>query len=466
MGASAVALLLRDRAGPEAQRVVVDARGGADYRRLADAVQRAPAASVILVRPGLHEVDGGMRPARDVSIIGDGPGTVVRLRAGRNANVFHITSPGVRIEALRIDANGRNQQLASSNGVLFDGVEGGIVRNCIVEGAAGYNIVGFPGCTGLLIVGNRSELARKEGIELQGCSHCIVEGNIVRDCTLNGLLLWNSTGDCGFNTVRANTVSGSGGYGLLIQDGAHDNAIVGNVLRRSRLGGVALDGSSSAGTSSAADAPHNVVSGNVISNSGGHGISVATVSAAAVHGNVVGDSELSGLHARLARYCTVTGNILQRSGGPGLDLQGDGIVARGNVCRGNGIRDGRASDRAEATIRRGTRAAVTANAFSAGSATSASLWIGPSDGASVASNVVANGIVSGPGAGSVSGAVRLVRARVGAGDTRIRHGLAYPPTTVLARPLGDADIWVAGRATADHIVLRASSPVDAEIMLG
>jgi parallel beta-helix repeat protein len=446
--------------------VTVDAGGDADYRSLDDAVEHAPEGSVIQVRRGRHDVRGQMDPADGVVIRGEGWGSHIRLLDGRNVSVFRITHDGVELENLRIDGNGARQRLASGNAVHFSGVRGGAVRRCFVEAAAGYNIVAFPGSSGLAIVGNRSERARQEGIELQGASRCVIEANQVRDCRINGILLWNSDGDCGFNTVRANVVVGSGAFGLLVQDGAHDNAIAGNVFRGSASHGVVID-SAATPDRPERDAPANILTGNLVSDSGGHGIFLNDVSSALLLGNIVRGSGESGIRAAANRLCSLVGNLVEGCGGPGLDLDGGGLACTGNVCRDSGRRESAPPRRAAASLSAATGANLSANVL-VGADGAPALTLAGTDKPPplIGPNVFAGGGVTGAGARVARGPVRRVAASVGEGETQVEHGLGYTPSTVATLPLGDADVWVAGRATARHLVLRASRPVDVEVIVG
>src|SRR5205823_6470096 len=109
--------------------------------------------------------------------------------------------------------------------------------------ANGYNIVGFYNASNWIISGNHSygtgtgsSRLVHEGIELQGVSYCTVVGNTLSNIRYNGILLWNSAGDCHRNVVSGNTVRGCGDSAIKLEDGAHDNTITGNSCDASNWG--------------------------------------------------------------------------------------------------------------------------------------------------------------------------------------------------------------------------------------
>jgi len=187
------------------------------------------------------------------------------------------------------------------------------VRDC-----AGYNIVGFPGARGWLIQGNHVESTGtgpnrwpKEGIELQGSSMCRVVANHVVNVRVNGILLWNSTGDCFGNVIVANTIVKAGRCGIWLEDGAHDNTVLGNSTRDCAFGVRVSD-------EGAIFAPcaRNTISGNICCNGAGSGVQLLSVGSQIVTNNVC-----SGF----------TGNGFQVVGGSG------GTVVADNQAVANGF---------------------------------------------------------------------------------------------------------------------------------
>src|SRR4051795_10622595 len=133
--------------------IVVDANGGGAYTDFEPAVRAAPANATIEVRPGTYTVNQGhISPAPGVLITGAGYGSVIRSKDGLDANVFQISNDYVVLENLRVDGNGGAQSFRTGNCVMFDSNHG-VVRNCFVHDAAGYNIVGFPGSADWVIEG-------------------------------------------------------------------------------------------------------------------------------------------------------------------------------------------------------------------------------------------------------------------------------------------------------------------------
>ena len=456
--------------------IVVDVAGTGDYTSLEAAVAAAPTDCTIFVKRGLYTIQGGnMRPPGGVRIVGEGYGTHIRARDGMNANLFLLEHDNCAIENLRIDGNGSNQALASGNCVYLDGVKGARVMGCWVEQSPGYNIVAFPGTTHAVIDGNHVSSSRKEGIELQGASYCSVTGNAVWDAGFNGILLWNSTGDCANNAVTGNTVSGSGGFGISASEGAHDNTITGNTAVSNAQHGILVDDAG----------PHAIV-GNVARSNGtsgaGTGIRVQGTSNCLISGNLVSDNNGPGILVNGAHATVVASNNVFANSQTGIMLSAAypgpvwGSVVEGNVSSGNG-RDTTQSNRSGISIRGPFVGTVIAHnrCFDPSSPPTQlfgfvtvddgpkNLVVGPNafDGNAQGGQSLASG-------GNVAAvAYRIVSATVGTSQVAVPHGLPYAPRTMSITMTSPGSVWRSSASDATNVYLRADAPGrTAEVTLG
>lgn len=320
--------------------VAVDAGGGGDTTDLEAAVAQAPPDTLITVAPGLYTVRSGqMHPREGVTIRGSGRMSVVRARAGLNTNLFQIHSDGVTIERLFVDGNGTAQKPSSSNGIYFDSAGGGRVLDCLVRDCAGYNIVGFPGARRWLVQGNLVESTGSgsgrwptEGIELQGASQCRVIANHVVNARINGILLWNSTGDCSGNVIAANTIERSGRCGIWLEDGAHDNTVVGNAVADCTFGVRISDEGAIAQPSAG-----NVVSANICRGGAGAGLQLLSVGSQIVTANVCTNFTTNGFQVVGGSGSVLSDNRAATNGFSGFLLDKTaGVRLAGNLAEDNG----------------------------------------------------------------------------------------------------------------------------------
>jgi nitrous oxidase accessory protein len=453
--------------------LVVDASGGGDYTSIEDAVAAAPAGAVIDVRPGTYPVSAGlMRPAAGVTIRGSGYGSVVRAVNALNKAIFRLESDSITIRDLRIDGNGANQNQSASNCIVLRGQQAKIV-NCWVHDASGYNIVAEPTGNAALISGNHSYstlgtsiAVPREGIEIQGASWCTVTGNVVYGVAQNGILLWSSSGDCGFNSVVGNTVHGCRRAGIGLEDGAHDNAVAGNTVSGNNWGIYSTNNGASGAPS------FNSITGNTI-----HGCSNG-VQIEGGSGTVVADNSVraiksgNGIVLLNARDATASGNRLNGNSLAGILLQdANDCVVSGNVATNNG--QNTASDNRRIGIvlvqYQGTCAnnVVTGNRCHDTQATKTQQYgialYNKCDNNMLSQNVLdgnaARGLLlsNGP-ANTLGAAFRRLGVTVGTSPTAIAHGLSYVPNAIDVSMTSPGSIWRASGSTTTMIYLQADAP--------
>ena len=457
--------------------LVVDVLGGGDFDDLETAIASVAEDTTIHVRAGRFVIErGNMSPAAGVHVVGEGYATHVILRPGTSQNVFRCEAPHVVLDNLRIDGDGTRQEFASGNCVMFsEGAHGSAVIDCDVEAASGYNIVAFPGCREVIIAGNSSSDALEVGIELQGASSCTVAGNVVRNARQNGILLWGSTGDCAFNTVTANTVVGCREFGVLVQDGAHDNTIAGNTITDSRGFGVIVDdttvsGRAARGTTNpyrateSRDCFGTVIQGNVIVRSGRDGIRLNGATRCSVAGNIVRQSGDNGINVATARGCVLQGNVVTGNGGDGIVLDGPGSACTANVVYSNG-RAAREERGAAGIVlgESGDGSVIVANrcfAGSEGEQDSGILTMGDTGEAMLVANVLLGNRrtpVSQPDEESDRLHIcphRRIVVEISGRTTRVVHGLGYSPRSVTIVAHQRASVWQARPSDREAVYLQ------------
>jgi parallel beta-helix repeat protein len=462
--------------------IVVDAAGGGDYTDLEAAVAAAQPDSLIQVRPGNYPIKNGvMNPAAGVVIQGSGYGTHLRAVNALNKAIFRVYGDHVVIRDLRIDGNGANQNQSSSNCVAWRGAYGKLL-DCFIHDASGYNVVGEPGADHWVVEGNQSYstlgtsiAVPREGIELQGVSYCAVVGNVVEGVAQNGILLWNSSGDCGFNTVAGNTVRGCRRAGIGLEDGAHDNSVSANTVSSCNWGIYGTNNGSSG-------APHhNAITGNTVF-SCSNGVQIeggaGTVFADNVVRAITGGNGVTLLNTRGA---SVTGNTSSGNSLAGFLIQ-DSVdsVCSGNVAYDNGQNTASDNRRAGVVLNQYQGACannvVTGNRCYDSQGAKTQLYgialFNKCDNNVVSENVLdgngARGLLLSNGPTNVMAAgVRKIAVTVGAGVTAVQHGLSYVPNVVSVSMTSPGDIWRAAGSTTTTIYLRADAPGrTADVLVG
>jgi parallel beta-helix repeat protein len=460
---------------------VVDAAGGGDYTDLGPAVAAAPAGAHIYVKEGLYTINSRLSPATGVTITGAGYGAHVQAANGLNANVFQIESDYVTLESLRIDGNASNQS-GDMNCVFFNSSFGRIT-GCFVHDANGYNIVGFYNGGNWIIEANHSYGTGSprlvhEGIELQGVSYCTIVGNTVSNIQSNGILLWNSSGDCHHNTVVGNTVRQCGGAAIKLEDGAHDNTISGNSCDSSNWG-IWLNNAGSSG------APKdNAVVGNTAVGTANNGIQLSSITDCVVTDNVLRDHGSHGIFARGSRGCAFNGNVVTSNDQAGIVLQDTSdCVCTGNICSNNGQNTASSNYRSGIVLYQ--TGGTCANNVVSGNRCFDSQGSKTQNYGIAILNSVVNTVLSGnllEGNGSSKNALnessvaipqtfnvpyRRLTATVGSSQASVPHGLPYTPNVVTITMTSSGTVYKSAPADGTNVYLRADGPNrTAELLVG
>ena len=203
--------------------------------------------SVILLE-GTYSITGPINLASNVALIGQGPGTVLRVPNAFNANLNVVSASGVSrvvVANLRIDGNRANQTAGIMNGVYFYNVTYGEIRSCYLENLRG------------------------NGIALYRSSNNTVSGNTCQGNYYEGIFLWESSNNniCGNTCIENSQLTDNTYSNIEIFLNSDYNLISGNVCRRGALTNKPKYGINIA----TSDCDYNMVEGNDLYDSGSTG---------------------------------------------------------------------------------------------------------------------------------------------------------------------------------------------------
>jgi parallel beta-helix repeat protein len=247
-----------------------------DQVEINKAIQDVAAAGggMVVLLEGTYIITGSINLASNVALVGQGPGTVLRIPNGFNRDINVIYGSGISnvlVANLMIDGNRASQAAGTMRGIYLSSVSFAVVRNCWV----GY--------------------MRSAGIYITSSSYCIVEGCHVMYNGSDGVCLYNYCYYC----VVSNCVITGNSYGITIFFCSYI-AVEGCVLYLNPSGGISITWSSFV-----------TVCGCAIYNSySGTGISVSLASGVAIVGNVVCYSGYHGISLSRANDCVVVGNYI------------------------------------------------------------------------------------------------------------------------------------------------------------
>jgi len=131
----------------------------------------------------------------------------------------------------------------TGRGIAFYAVEKGLIESCHISGTneEGIDLDHFT----VNIVARQNHVERSHvGIELNDASDCVVENNVFEHCNL-GFNLWRWCKQSGLNErnhIMGNVFADSESNGMTIAKGTADNLITGNKITNSGLHGISLAG--------------------------------------------------------------------------------------------------------------------------------------------------------------------------------------------------------------------------------
>jgi parallel beta-helix repeat protein len=262
----------------------------------------------VLLLEGTYSITGRINLASNVTLMGQGAGTVLRIPNGFNADlnvIYGYQISRAKVTRLRVDGNRANQTAGYMDGVLLDH------------------------CTNCEVVGCRFENLRHYGVHLVVSAQCVIASNI---CVNNGSAIQLETAGCDYNVISGNVCLGgdlaNNWYGIVLEASSH-NTVVGNVCKDLGCYGIYLAGASEG----------NVVVGNFCWNAW-RGIYCDGGTYSNISGNVCRANFGHGIQlTSAANYITVSGNSVQGNGGHGIYLTNSSNhdTVAGNTVGGNSL---------------------------------------------------------------------------------------------------------------------------------
>jgi parallel beta-helix repeat protein len=294
----------------------------------------------------------------------DGTAASLILANGATWNGVTVLTGADDVTVVGLTLDGNRANTAYGQNGLYTVANRTRFLDCHVKNFNGYNIVGFPGATDLLVRGCVSEGPASEGIEFQGVVRGSIINNVVRNTGRNGIYVWGSSGTCSDITVTGNVVFNASaenpsGAGIRVDDGAYNITVAGNSVTgggttvlginvgsstAARVKNVTVEGNAVRATPDRGIrvyvADHVTVTGNTVSGAATYGIEVTsgatdvTVAANTVTGSVA----YSGiLVSGGASDCAITGNKVSASGQHNIEISGLlGGSVTGNVVSTSG----------------------------------------------------------------------------------------------------------------------------------
>jgi hypothetical protein len=179
------------------------------------AVSTAGGGSVYLME-GTYIIDGSISLPSNVTLIGSGPGTIIKLKAGAigsfDAIVNSDTSGGntyVAIKNIRLNGNKANVTSGTQHGISFNkvgtsaGAPGAIISDVIVESFTGSGFKGLSTYYSQIVNSNFSSNSQS-GVYIQSGANNTVSGNILAKNV--NYAVASQTGN---NTITGNNIDGS-----------------------------------------------------------------------------------------------------------------------------------------------------------------------------------------------------------------------------------------------------------------
>ena len=294
--------------------------GTADQEEINTAIAALGAAGgVVLLLEGAYSITGSINLASNVALVGQGPGTVLRIPDGFNAdlNVIYGSSvSGVLVENLRIDGNKANQGAGSMNGIYLSSATYSEVRGCWVENMTNHGICLFYYSNTNTVAGNTCRGNGNCGIYLYASSNNVVAAN---SCRGNGYGIYFDHSDN--NVVVANSCRGNSSHGIFFFTGGN-STIAGNSCWENG-NGISLRYAGS-----------NIVSGNSC-HGNGNGIYLYDSDNNTFSGNSCCGNSSHGIHLHSScGYNTFSGNSCCGNGSHGIYLESS---CNNNIFAGNSV---------------------------------------------------------------------------------------------------------------------------------
>lgn len=217
----------------------------------------------IYLAEGTYNISGPINiGSSDVSLIGSGRATVLRVTAGSgNIKVINAVGPGIaglQISGLLIDGNNRT---GSGNiGVYFEYIEESRIKDLWIENLSGYGISLWWSNKNSVCSCRIYGCSSSGSIDLgEGSNYNVLTNNTI-DAALAGGIKDSGVMGGGSNIICNNQILGESGTSRGVDLGHSYDIVCGNIIRQ-KLHGVNVSGGE-----------YSIVSGNIINDSSQYGI--------------------------------------------------------------------------------------------------------------------------------------------------------------------------------------------------
>ncbi len=254
----------------------------------------------VYLMEGTYIIDGSISIPNNVTLIGSGSGTVIKLKNGINADMNAIvatdttTGTGVTVTNLRIDGNKANNSSGTQHGIYFYNMGGGFgssarqgakintvwmsqLRNYGIMLENSYNT----------IVSDSHVNASSMGLYIKNGAYMTISDNLLQGNTTRGIY----ASPINQSTITGNTLESNSQYGLAIDGTSANNTITGNTITTTGTAGLLL-----------AMANDNTVSGNRFRNNGGATTNQAVILFSASTGNTFTGNVITDTSATTTNY--------------------------------------------------------------------------------------------------------------------------------------------------------------------
>jgi parallel beta-helix repeat protein len=240
--------------------------GTADQEEINAAISAiSSVGGTVLLLEGTYNITGSVNLASNIALVGQGPGTVLRIPDYFNANLSVIYGSGISrvlVADLRVDGNRAHNMSGTMHGIYLTPVTYSEVRNCWVENMRDFGILLLASSSNNIISGNTCRGNGGHGIHLYSSSNNnIISGNTCLGNVQDGINLFAS---CNYNTIVGNAFQGNSYHGIHLTSSCNNNVIVGNsVLGNSQYADNTYDG-----IRVTSNSDYNFISGNMVRHQG------------------------------------------------------------------------------------------------------------------------------------------------------------------------------------------------------
>ena len=308
---------------------------------------------------GTYNITAPIQLKSNISLIGEGAGTVLKVVSSSNYNVInaHGTSTnhlsGILISQLRIDGNKDNVS-GSNFGISFEYVDDSKITKIWVENLtssglglqnSSCNILSKSfflknGSDGIYLFSSQDNIISKSnfsengyaGIKLESSDNNIIDSNIVYKNDDKGILLNSSSN----NIILSNNISYTQTFqGLQLYNSSQFNIVYGNNINNNKQGFLINQSST-----------RNLISSNLIhfpSSGSGYAMSLSQSGSNLLVGNSIYDEETNSISLSIANSSDViiASNLISYPGNPDYGIEIDS-ASSDNYLAGNQVIDSNA----------------------------------------------------------------------------------------------------------------------------